>query len=71
MNTIFEVKLAQPSFMPYKKIVAASIFLLIAWQGLAQAPTRKFEPVNFSQVTITDNFWSVLAQGLAKRSVEK
>jgi hypothetical protein len=23
----------------------------------AQPPTRKFEPVNFSKVTITDSFW--------------
>ena len=70
MNTIFEVKLAQPSFMPYKKIVAASIFLLIAWQGLAQAPTRKFEPVNFSQVTITDDFWKPTMDKVATTTLQ-
>ncbi|MBX2899690.1 MAG: glycoside hydrolase family 127 protein [Cyclobacteriaceae bacterium] len=31
--------------------------LLLAQSVMAQTPTRKFEPVNFSQVTITDSFW--------------
>ena len=37
------------------------IYIVVFLSGLnllsAQTPARKFEPVNFSQVTITDSFW--------------
>src|SRR6187399_3021122 len=33
------------------------IAILPAAAAFSQAPARKFEPVNFSQVSITDSFW--------------
>ncbi|MDQ4141222.1 MAG: glycoside hydrolase family 127 protein, partial [Bacteroidota bacterium] len=37
--------------------IAAFLFSIASSSLQAQTPTKKFEPVNFSQVTINDNFW--------------
>ncbi len=36
---------------------------------MAQAPSRKFEPVNFSQVTITDAFWKPTMDKVATSTI--
>ena len=38
--------------------IVATLAILLGFQGMqGQVPTRKFEPVSFSQVMITDDFW--------------
>src|SRR5258705_6901132 len=44
--------------MKLSKVLVVSVIVSVAvTSAQAQAPTRKFEPVSFSQVSITDGFW--------------
>jgi hypothetical protein len=36
----------------------------------SQPPTRKFEPVNFSKVTITDSFWKPTLDKVATTTLQ-
>lgn len=48
-----------------------SLVLLSGCQWLlAQAPTRKFEPVSFSEVTITDDFWKPTMDKVATTTLQ-
>ncbi|PSR53461.1 glycoside hydrolase family 127 protein [Adhaeribacter arboris] len=40
-----------------KYFLPVAFFAFVSVSLRAQTPTKKFEPVSFSQVTITDNFW--------------
>lgn len=44
--------------------------LLLSGELLAQIPTRKLEPVNFSQVTITDSFWKPTLDKVATTTLQ-
>ena len=50
------------------------IYLMVFQSGVsllcAQAPARKFEPVNFSQVTITDYFWKPTMDKVATTTLQ-
>ncbi len=50
------------------------IYLMVFQSGVsllcAQAPARKFEPVNFSQVTITDSFWKPTMDKVATTTLQ-
>lgn len=39
------------------KVLISVFLVLVATTAQAQAPARQMQPVNFSQVTITDGFW--------------
>lgn len=45
-------------------------FLLLSGELLAQIPTRKLEPVNFSQVNITDSFWKPTLDKVATTTLQ-
>lgn len=56
-------------------MVSGKYLIVIAALGtghlvLAQGPSRKFEPVNFSQVTITDNFWKPTMDKVATTTLQ-
>ena len=53
-----------------KKILYAAGFLLACHTLPGQVPTRKFEPVGFSQVTITDNFWKPTMDKVATTTLQ-
>ena len=50
------------------------IYIVVFLSGLnllsAQTPARKFEPVNFSQVTITDSFWKPTMDKVATTTLQ-
>lgn len=46
------------------------LFLLLSTLLHAQSPTRKIEPVNFSQVTITDSFWKPTLDKVATTTLQ-
>lgn len=43
---------------------------LISMSAFAQVPTKKFEPVGFSQVTINDGFWKPAMQKVATTTLQ-
>ena len=47
-------------------IILSTLFL----STIAQTPSRKFEPVNFSQVTITDAFWKPTMDKVATTTIK-
>lgn len=49
--------------------LSVALFLL-SGELLAQIPTRKLEPVNFSQVTITDSFWKPTLDKIATTTLQ-
>lgn len=53
------------------RLVSVCLFLLTitAFSLNAQSPSRKFEPVNFSQVTITDAFWKPTMDKVATTTI--
>ncbi|MBX2916474.1 MAG: glycoside hydrolase family 127 protein [Cyclobacteriaceae bacterium] len=52
------------------KPTALFFFLLFVFFAQAQPPTRKFEPVNFSKVTITDSFWKPTLDKVATTTLQ-
>ena len=50
-----------------KLIVISSLLVSVA---IAQAPTKKFEPVSFSQVTINDGFWKPAMEKVATTTLQ-
>lgn len=49
---------------------ALIFFFFVGVAAFAQAPTRKFEPVNFSRVTINDGFWKPAMQKVATTTIQ-
>ena len=56
--------------MMAKKFIYVFVFLAGVNLLSAQAPARKFEPVNFSQVTITDSFWKPTMDKVATTTLQ-
>jgi hypothetical protein len=56
--------------MKSKSIRIFIVFIFVGVGAFAQAPTRKFEPVNFSQVTINDGFWKPAMQKVATTTLQ-
>jgi uncharacterized protein len=53
------------------KVRLTFFFLIIAaTTGVAQVPARQFEPVNFSQVNITDSFWKPTLDKVATTTLQ-
>jgi len=52
------------------KPTALFFFLSFVFFAQAQPPTRKFEPVNFSKVTITDSFWKPTLDKVATTTLQ-
>ncbi len=52
------------------KITFIICTFLISTAAFAQAPKRQFEPVNFSQVTITDSFWKPTLDKVATTTLQ-
>jgi DUF1680 family protein len=52
-----------------KSIVFCFVLLLCNYVS-AQTPSRKLEPVSFSQVTITDNFWKPTMDKVATKTLQ-
>lgn len=46
------------------------IFILSTTTATSQAPARKMQPVNFSQVTITDSFWKPTMEKVATSTLQ-
>ena len=46
------------------------LLILVSLDSIAQTPSRKFEPVNFSQVTITDAFWKPTMDKVATTTIK-
>lgn len=53
-----------------KKLIYVMVFQSGVSLLCAQAPARKFEPVNFSQVTITDSFWKPTMDKVATTTLQ-
>jgi uncharacterized protein len=47
-----------------------SFLIIAATTGVAQVPARQFEPVNFSQVNITDSFWKPTLDKVATTTLQ-
>ena len=56
--------------MMAKKLIYVMMFQSGVSLLCAQAPARKFEPVNFSQVTITDSFWKPTMDKVATTTLQ-
>lgn len=56
--------------MMAKKFIYVFVFLAGVNLLSAQTPARKFEPVNFSQVTITDSFWKPTMDKVATTTLQ-
>lgn len=52
------------------KPTALLFFLLVGCFAHGQPPTRQFEPVNFSKVTITDSFWKPTLDKVATTTLQ-
>jgi DUF1680 family protein len=55
--------------MNLKTIALLSLFAVVT-SASGQAPTRQFEPVNFSQVTINDSFWKPTLDKVATTTLQ-
>lgn len=53
-----------------KKLVALLLFDLVFNTLRAQTPSRQFEPINFSQVTINDAFWKPTLDKVATTTLQ-
>jgi uncharacterized protein len=47
-----------------------SFLIIAATTGVSQVPARQFEPVNFSQVNITDSFWKPTLDKVATTTLQ-
>ncbi len=56
--------------MKFIALLSVSIMLVDAVRAQDQLPTRKFEPVSFSQVTITDGFWKPALDKVATATLQ-
>src|SRR5271170_5177942 len=56
--------------MNRSKIVAILAFVFFSAQSQDQTPARKFEPISFSQVTITDGFWKPAQDKVATTTIQ-
>jgi uncharacterized protein len=52
------------------RLLPSLALVLISFYTVAQTPSRKFEPVNFSQVTITDTFWKPTMDKVATTTIK-
>jgi DUF1680 family protein len=52
------------------RYIPVFLFSLLALVAIAQTPSRQFEPINFSKVTINDDFWKPTLDKVATTTLQ-